>query len=846
MGVPSTQASTNLPFPHCCFLVLLFGCLLGETNGLQAQSRIIHGTVINRSSKEIIPFASVSWKQTKKGGLTDSAGRFNLSSPGVEQDTLIVSHVGFKPAEIALSKDDTATLLVELELKQFDGVVVSSRYNRGLLWWNKVVQQKDINDPNNFNSCSYQLYKKLEVGLNNVNREKLTNGLLKPFEFVLDNMDTSGSQPYLPVYMTETLSRCFSSNNPTKKREEILAVQINGVKSDIVLQYIEGITHKINVYENSITLFGKDFISPFSDHADAWYNFRAADTLVRDSKNYLHLFFTPKHEGENTFSGDCWLYSPTWAVQKITLEMSPSANINYVSRLTISQEFTQQGGRAWVFSKDKIVASISLRKRDKQTLLVHQTITYKNVHINEPAIEALLNNNTEAEQVSVDDSARIRSTSYWQQERPEPLAISEQNVYKMIDTLTGLPLFKKYTNTLGFIAGGCKKMGIIEIGPWYKWVSASQLEKWRLRFDLGTTGQFSQSLYLHSYIAYGLGDHKLKGKVESKYKLPGNSGFSFQASYLHDLDNGGLNPNDEGVSMDNMFSQLIRRPNIRQKFLEVDEVRAGISKEWSNQLSAKVILTRTSYGTFTPLPPKKLLSINDNDIDNTELSFSLRYAPGEKKLVTRRKTIRRLGKAPVLEARYMTGMKGLLGGQYKYHKVDVSMSQHLRFTGWGKVDYQLYAGKIWSGALPFMLLEVHPGNETYYYSKQAFNLMNRFEYFSDRYAGFSIEHNFDKKLLNLLPFMRKVNVRQFWNIKGVYGDLSAENKKLNCREYRNYRLTSLQASPYIEVGTGLDNIFRFFRADLVWRLKNRAYMSTGPQLPPVARFGVFGSFHVQF
>ncbi|OQP40163.1 hypothetical protein A4D02_14625 [Niastella koreensis] len=824
----------------------MFGCLLGETNGLQAQNRMIHGFVINRLSKEIIPFASISWKQTKKGALTDSSGRFQLSMPGTEQDTLIISHVGFTTVQIPLSKNDTATLLVELALKQFDGVVVSSRYNRGLFWWNKVVQHKDINNPANFNNSSYQLYKKLEVGLNNVNREKLTHGVLKPFEFVFDNMDTSGSKPYLPVYMTETLSKCFSSGNPGKKRERILAVQTTGIKSDVVLQFIEGVNHTTNVYENSIMLFGKEFISPFSNHADAYYNFRAADTLVNGGKKYLHLFFTPRHEGENTFSGDCWLYSPTWAIQKVTFDISPTANINYVNRLTISQEFTQLNSRTWVFSKDKIIADISLHKKDKQSLLIHQTVAYKDVHINDPAIAALLDNNTEKEQVSVNDSARMRTADYWQQERPEPLTISEQKVYKMIDTLSQLPLFKQYTNTMGFIVGGCKKIGIIEIGPWYKWISASQLEKWRLRFDLGTTEQFSKSLYLHSYIAYGLGDHKLKGKAEGRYTLPGNSGYSFQASYLHDLDNGGVAPNDDGVSMDNMFSQLIRRPNIRQKFLEVDEVKAGITKEWSNRLSARIFMTRTSYETFTPLPPKKLLSINQNDIDNTELSLSVRYAPGEKKLVTRRKTIRRFGKAPVLEAQYMTGMKGLFGGQYKYHKMNIAMSQHLRLTGWGKIDYQAYAGKIWSGALPFMLLEVHPGNETYYYSKQAFNLMNRFEYFSDRYAGFSIEHNFEKKLLNLLPFMRKVNVRQFWNIKAVCGDLSPENKKLNCREYSNYRLTSLQARPYVEVGTGLDNIFRFFRADLVWRLKNRAYMPTGPQQPPIAKFGVFGSFHVQF
>ncbi len=48
-----------------------------------------------------------------------------------------------------------------------------------------------------------------------------------------------------------------------------------------------------------------------------------------------------------------------------------------------------------------------------------------------------------------------------------------------------------------------------------------------------------------------------------------------------------------------------------------------------------------------------------------------------------------------------------------------------------------------------MLLDVAPGNEIYYYDKYAFNLMNRYEYLNDRYAGINFEHNFGN---GLFPF----------------------------------------------------------------------------------------------
>jgi hypothetical protein len=186
---------------------------------------------------------------------------------------------------------------------------------------------------------------------------------------------------------------------------------------------------------------------------------------------------------------------------------------------------------------------------------------------------------------------------------------------------------------------------------------------------------------------------------------------------------------------------------------------------------------------------------------------------------------------------------------YQYNRISVQVSQKFRIPRWGQIDYRVYGGRIVGEALPFMLLEVHPGNDIFYYSKQSFNLMNRFEYLSDRFAGFSIEHDFEKKLINLVPFLRKTNIRQFWNLKAVWGSLSVSNKILNCKEYSGYAMQSLNGRPYIEIGTGLDNIFRYFRVDCIWRLCPSA---PGPVSPsgnyqtPAAHFGVFGSFHIQF
>jgi hypothetical protein len=321
-------------------------------------------------------------------------------------------------------------------------------------------------------------------------------------------------------------------------------------------------------------------------------------------------------------------------------------------------------------------------------------------------------------------------------------------------------------------------------------------------------------------------------------------------SFTQDLDNGRAREDNEDMTTDNMFSQLIRRPDIRQKFIGVSMYKIGVAKYWSDQISAQLAFSRASYETFTPLPPKLYYTQNDSGIVNSEFSVSARFSPGEKTIKGNRKTIRIRSSDPVVEIKLASGIPGIIGSSYEYFRGQVSLSQRFKIPRWGELRYEAYTGKIWGNDLPFMLLELHPGNELYYYNPHSFNLMNRFEFISDKWAGFSVEHRFDKKLLNLLPFLRKSNMRQFWNAKAVWGDLNKSNRAINRTEYGSYRLRTLKGNAYLELGTGLDNIFKFFRVDFVWRFAPPLKIYPGNP-PPLYKnsndpFGIFGSFHLQF
>ena len=833
-----------------CLLSVLFAAMASSTDG---QSGFIKGKVINYFTNDAVGFASVYWEKAGNGVITDSAGRFSLRKSRMVPDTLIVSYIGYEPMHHPFNpKKDTGEIFLTLpELKLSHTVEVKSKFNKGLRWWKSIVLHKKENDPYQFNNYSYELYNKLELDINNIKRSSFEdNRLLKPFAFILKNIDSNSEvKHFLPIYLTESISDYYYSNNPYRVREEIKAIQTNGIKNETVMQFLGGVSQKINIYENYLNFFNKEFISPVSIIGDKYYNYRGADTQTIKNQKYFHLLFFPKQAGSNTFSGDCWIHSTTWAIQKITLNISATANINFVNRLSIVQEFAQTEKGKWVFAKDKFIADLSPFSKEKISFIGRKTSTYKNVQINKPFVENILAKNKTKEQVIVNENSRSFDNAYWTNNRHEPLSLNENKVYGMIDTLKHMPLFKKYTNTVEFIFDGHKKFNKIEIGPWYKWISGNQLEKLRMRFDVGTTTQFSEHLRLNGYLAYGFKDARWKGKASFNYKLNGHESWSLSSSYTDDLDNGRIRYNDDDdATTDNLFSQLIRRQGIKQKFIGIKEWKVGLTKEWEKCFTGQISLSNSNYITYGPLPAQNNFSLKGNNlVINTELSLKLRYAPGEKQIETRYKKIKIKSNLPVIEAKYAVSLPGILKSEYSFQKITLLLNQKFRLPRWGQIDYMVYGGRYFGDSIPFMLLEIHPGNEIYYYSKHSFNLMNRFEYFSDQYIGFNIEHNFEKKLLNLVPFLRKTKIRQFWNVKTVWGDLSKADRVFNKLEFGTYRLKRLRGHNYTEIGTGIDNIFKFFRIDLVWRFAPSFVIPLTSTVPNKQQnFGIFGSFRLQF
>jgi hypothetical protein len=808
-----------------------------------SQTKILKGIIKDIHSDERIPFASISFIKSGSGRLADSAGAFTFRFDRWPHDTLEVTYVGYQDFKFPINpeniKGDTLNVIVNMERGKYTAeVVVKRKIDRGLLMWKRIVRRKPMNDRYRFSNFGYELYNKLELDLKNINKDKLGEmKLLRPFKFILNNVDTTEGAPYLPVYLTESISDYYYQKSPLKRREVFKGSKTMGVDNESVSKLLGGMDQNINFYSNFIPVFDKLFVSPISDNGDAYYNYKVTDTQYVGGRRFIHFIFIPRRKGENTFEGDCWVHDTTFAIQKMNLRLSREANINFMDRLSLIQEYQLVNDSTWFLAKDKFVADIAPLGKSKLAFIGRKTTTYRNVMLNDTAVLRELAKNKLIEETILPDTAKDKTDEYWAQSRHEDLNKNEKAVYHMIDTLMKMPVFKRYTNVINFLATGYLNVGNYQIGPWQNWFTGNVQEGMRVRFDLGTNRYFNKNAIFHGYLAYGFTDQKLKGEFDAMYLFNRSPRSYVFASYLNDFDYG-QNYYDE-ISSDNIFALAIRKPGVPIKFMRVREERLDLFKEWGIGLS---VLSSTRHKVYNPvlnLPAKTFFPVEDGEaLSAFETSVRFRFAYLEK-FVENTFYRSSLGSPyPIVEFKLTKGLSGVFNSSYDYTKLSAGVSNSRKIPPFGNIYFNVFGGKTF-GTLPYMLLDVAPGNEIYYYNRYAFNMMNRYEFIHDKYAGFNVEHNFGNGIFRFIPITRKLKFRQFWTAKGLWGSLSEDNEKLNF--VNGHPFKALNGKTYVELGTGVDNILKVFRLDFVWRV-----LPTPRPEKSSERFGVFGSFRLAF
>jgi hypothetical protein len=799
--------------------VLSFFC-----NYVFAQTTKVYGKVIDAQTKETLPFVNLVFKGTQIGTTTDINGKYVIET-NQKVDSLMVSYLGYQTLAKKVDRFKSQQVNFEMqsssiELKEF---VVKAGENPAHAILRNIWKNKKDNDKDKLPYYQYEAYNKIEFDVNNINEEYRSKKIFKGFEFIFDYIDSTGQKPYLPMFISESVADVYYRRDPKTYREHVKALKVSGMKNESVEKFMADMFQSVNIYDNYISVFNKSFVSPIATIGLMYYKYYLVDSAFIGNNWCYQINFMPKRVQEPTFSGQFWVTDTTFAIREIDVSMGADANINFVHDFSFKQRFELHDS-IWIMTKDQLVVDFNFTE-NSFGFYGRRSTSLKDIVLNKPAPEKMYRGN---EKIIMLEGADNKPLEYWDTARHDSLSTQEKAIYTMVDSVKNMPKFKSYVEIIEAIFGGYKDFDKISIGPYFNVYSYNLVEGHRFRLGMRTSKKFSENLRLESYLAYGVKDNRFKYGGSFVYFLSKKPRSFFGASYKNDMEQLGQSPNP--IRQDNILASVFRR-NPFDKLTLVEEIRTYIEQEWFTGFSTRVILNHRKLYPKGSLKYENIASdgtINSfPDIKTSDVTLIARFAYKER-YIDGKFNRRSLGSNyPIFTSTYTYGIKGLFGSDYTYHKVSLNITGRLGTGAWGRLMYVFEGGKTF-GVLPYPLLDIPMGNETVFYDRFTYNMMNFFEFVSDEYVSASFSQHLNGFFFNKIPLFRKLKWREVLLFKGVWGNLRSSNRK----EYTlPENMFSLSRGPYLEAGAGIENIFKILRVDAMWRL---TYLDN----PNVLKFGI--------
>ena len=851
------------------FLAFVFASL--PDLGRAQTTYTVTGLVTDARTGEPVPFASVALLGKQSGTVADENGRYKLVVSKLA-DSIAVSSMGYATLRRFIDAERESQA-VDFKLaptgQSLQEVVVRAGENPAFRVLRQLRKNRSINDRSRLSAYESDTYTRTQIALSHVSAKMSSNPLIKRVKEGMkggDSLTDDEGNRLLPLLMSESVSRYYFRSNPQAKREDIRKTRIRGVAVDDagVSSQLLGGTNLVsqNFYDNYIPILGKDFASPVGDNWKNWYEFYLADTLLIGNRVCYEIQFDPKRAEDLAFVGKAWIDTTTFALCQIETHIGARANLNYVRRLTISQELepvldtVAEAGKpsataimGWLPVGVTLVADLTGIGKNSLGLRAELSMNSSNFLINKPRPLGFYE-----QPIELPDTVATANDTFWANIRSEmtgsdSLSRTDRKAERMIKQLRSIPAVKT-AEFMGQIAvTGFYKAGGFDIGPYPYLLAANSVEGLRMRLGFRTNDDFSRHLVLRGYLAYGTLDKEMKYGAEANYIFSRQHWTVLGVKTSYDLERLGITP--ELVGGNRMFYALTRFGRYRGGYQTHQQEIFFRTEPIKGIMLTGTLGTRTIDPIF-PYYYRKEPEMGDqsplgSDLTDAYWSIEARLARKEKYIMDGNERIT-LGtkRAPVLTIRFTHGSTAM-GSDYSYNRITLRAQQSLRIGTLGRTAYLLTAGYT-PDALPVPLLFPHIGNPTFLLTPNTFNRMQFYEFVSDQFVAIHMQHRFEGFLFNRIPAVRRLNWRLVANADALWGSMAAKNKAIEAvrnlpNGERTVHFGSLDgAVPYLELGYGIENIFKILRIQAVHRL---TYLNA-PSGQPVDKFTIKAALALSF
>ena len=829
----------------------------------------ITGLVRDSLTHDGIAYASISLMGTNEGTLANDRGGFSINSRA-NFSKLRVTAMGYKSKEVEIKKGQGSVVLIDLVATgvELDELVVhkgkekySKKNNPAVEMIKKLRARRDDNDPRRFPHYGYSQYERMMLGFGN-----LDDIISKPEEqsWIDEYADTSllTGKRILPISIKETVARDYYGEGGHK--QVILGSKNAGIDERIdqenIKKVLDDFMGEIDIFQNDVALLTNRFVSPLSRIAVDFYKFYLNDTVDVDGERCAVLSFVPFTPQTFGFLGRLYvsLEDTTMFIKRVSMGVPHDINLNYVDRMSIVQDFERAPNGSRLKVRDDVEVSFKLMPGVPEAFARRET-SYRDHNFVRPEGGVF----TFKGEQSTGSGADFMPDEFWQEYRPAELRTTTATMQGLMKRLRGSKLFYWAEQVIIVMVNGyvpTARVSKFDVGPLNTIISGNSLEGVRLRLGGMTNVNLSRHWFARGYVAYGTRDEKFKYMGSLEYSFTPKKSLdqefpihSLRLTHRYDVDK--LAQHYLYTNPDNMFLTLRRHKDVRMQYLRT--TRLEYRHEWYNHFSIALgiehnIHEATQYvpfqyadGTTLNTSPAReevpQSAVGGGVKRYTQAGFTvqLRFAPGETFYQARSYRIPINMDAPIMTLTQTYMPKGFMGSLHEVNKTELGLQKRFWFSAFGYADVIVKGEKVWSKvAYPDLLM---PNvNLSYTIQPESYALMKPMEFINDQALSWDLTYWGNGILMNRLPLIKKLRLREVLTLRGIWGSLSDKNNP-NAVETKNLASSSTRGlflfpsdapcqpmgdKPYMEAGVGLDNILTILRIDYVWRLTYRDHAGT--------------------
>ncbi len=845
----------------------IFVLILGAWSLALSAETIIVGHVFDSRTGEDISHANIYYRGTEIGCSTNEEGMFMLRTELDRKRTLVISAVGYKTQRYTIEPNQYAGLEVEMveNMLALEEVFVLPGENPALGIMEQVRKHAPQNDVTRHPEVRFSLEEKQNLFISDIQQKHLQRRLWKSLQRgMLQAEDSTYLLPlYASQYAYERRGQETQKLTPTQERTSFLT------ETDYQI-LLNGLPQTINFYANTITIFGKAFVSPLASFGGQYYTYRltapsdsphrgresvASDETPYDdvstayagselginseetrtkgvsTRGMFRVEFQTKNPFVPSFNGEMLIDTATYALRGIQVTVPREVNVNYLSSIQLQQEYTEENTL-----QDEHLSMIFDFAVKSDTSRVFPTILLQRT-LDEASYE------DERFHLSMGDAQKGVSTS------------GVDTTLSSFASLDSVPLVQ-WAKWIAYILNtGEVRMGKakVNVGNISEIIGGNSAEGLRLGVPLATNERLWKNVRLNGYVGYGFRDKAPKWQAQIQVKLPTKNRHVFGTYYWDHYVDTDISPIDCALRENSILTgdmdftyKLLRgvhsSDNVYETAARKREFKVFAQNEWTDNIETEFgfQVGRMGYGDphvgYYQMPSYRFRNVQAGirlGWDERKIDMHFRRIH----LHSRYPIVRMMAEfgsyeLPTSVGDAINGVSTPLPEQKEtpyddvsterlYGKLTLAVQQSIPLGICGRLDYAAEAGMVF-GQVPYPLLKTFAGNQSWVFDSYRFSLMNTGRYAADKYVLLHAHWDMEGLLFNRIPGVRYARLHELLELKVAWGGLSEKNADLKDAMQSPLRLPHKggEMVPYVEAGIGIGNVLRVGDFYFVSRLTN--------------------------